>query len=150
MPGPHYLAIDALIAAAGAILLAAAPTPNGDMVAAAGAMLGTVIVVLEAREKQRPLLSTAVLLFGSAGCGIIFPGLLMFNVWPDIASHLSWHAWGALGLIFSLGGWGPLRAIVNRVQLSQDRIAQAITEKWLGKSEPAKPAEPPQSPSRDE
>jgi len=123
-----YFALDVIIALGAATVVIVAPdSDKSDMVAVLGSMLATVIATLEARKKDRSLANTVIVLIGSAFCGSIMPGAVLFNWYPDLAFRLTWHAWAGLGFFCGLVGWGTMQACVfafNRLR-----------EKWIAREE---------------
>jgi hypothetical protein len=83
-----------------------------DMVAVLGAMLATVVAVLEARKKDRSMGHTVSVLIASAFVGSVLPGGVMWTWWPERVPALSWHVWAALGFIAGLLGWAFTAAVM--------------------------------------
>lgn len=139
MSAPHYFAVDCIITlAAGVTAVVVNLTPGGnDMVAVLGAMLATVIAVLEARKKDRNLGNTVCVVIGSSFIGSIAPGALFFNAWPHLAERFTWHVWAALGFLVGLIGWSVVLAAIGVIQRRKDAALESLADKWLpGKKPP--------------
>lgn len=135
---PHYLVIDLILASAAGVVAAVVrniPMAN-DIVAVIGAILATVIVILEARKKDRTLANTITLFIGSSLIGSITPGALFYNVWPERAESFTWHIWISLGFAAGLIGWLIVAGIWNFVIRRRDAFIAAAAKRWL-------PTEPP-------
>ncbi len=135
MPDRFHLALDCIVAALASIVtIAASMTPSPpDMVAAIGAMLATVIAVLEARKKDRSLGNTVGVILGSAVTGSVTPGIVLWNFFPSIAERLTWHAWAGSGFIVGLCGWALVLAILGAIQRRKDILAEQIVDRYIPK-----------------
>jgi predicted membrane protein len=88
-----------------------------DAYAIIGAILASIITLMEARYKARPLLPSIANFLGSAAAGSFFPAIAYYVcmqwgwIHPD-TSHWAktWQAWAAAGFLSGLNGW----LIINR------------------------------------
>lgn len=87
--------------------------PNAsDAYAILGAILASVITLMEARYKSRPFLPSVANFLGSAAAGSFFPAIGYFILmqwgWISPEKHLwarTWQAWAAAGFVCGLNGW---------------------------------------------
>ncbi len=131
---PHYLALDILLAAAGVVATIAAvqvPT-SADMVAVLGAMLATVIAVLDARKKDRSLGNTVAVVIGSAFVGSVAPGACFYTAFPDLAAKFTWHMWATLGFVGGLTGWSAVLAAISIWRSRQDKVLNNLANRFIG------------------
>src|SRR4051812_28413099 len=70
---------------------------NPDAFTIVGAIIATLIVMLEAREKRRSWLKTSTLVLGSLFTGAVAPGWIMWTWFRETAPHAPWQAWAGLG-----------------------------------------------------
>jgi len=111
------------------VTIQAAPDP--DAFAIIGAMLGTVIIFLEAREKGRTWLKTATSVIGSAFCGAVLPGGLLWWFAPDFAAKAHWQIWVGAGFICGLAGWATVAAAVAIWESRRDAILKNAADSYF-------------------
>ena len=77
-----------------------------------GAILASVIVLMEARYKNRPFLPSVANFLGSSAAGALFPAPAYYVLtqwgWINPNEHLwarTWQAWAAAGFVCGLNGW---------------------------------------------
>ena len=120
-----------LPAVAAVVAAMAGPAPR-DSWAAVGAMLGTVVAVLEARKKDRSLASTVTVVITSAVSGAVAPGAVVLNWFPQYA-NISWHVWAGLGFGTSLVGWAiviaTMRVLISRAPAAGESFANKVFPK---------------------
>ena len=107
--------------------------PNPDAFAVIGAMLGTIIIFLEAREKGRSWLKTATSVIGSAFCGTVLPGGLLWWFVPEFASKAHWQIWAGAGFVCGLAGWATVAAAVAIWDSRRDAILNSAADHYLPK-----------------
>lgn len=105
--------------------------PNPDAFAIVGAMLGTIIIFLEAREKGRSWLKTASSVIGSAFCGATIPGGLLWWFAPDFAAKAHWQIWAGAGFICGLAGWGTVVAAVAIWESRRDALLKKAADRYF-------------------
>lgn len=100
-----------ILAVAPAAIVIEQPTAS-DSYAILGAILVSVIALMEARHKGRPFLPSVANFLGSAFAGSSFPTIAYFILvqwgWIHPEKHLwarTWQAWAAAGFISGLNGW---------------------------------------------
>ncbi len=149
MTSPQYFVLDCILAmCCGTVAVVPNMSPSAnDMIAVLGAMLATVIAVLEARKKDRTLGNIISIVVGSSFVGSIAPGALFFNFWPNAAAGFTWHMWAALGFLCGLLGWTVVHvvfAIIRIVKRRQDGLIDGFVNRF----DPAPPrrGEPPDDP----
>lgn len=83
-----------------------------DSYAMLGAILASLITLIEGRHRGRPLLPLVANFLGSAAAGTFFPTIaFLFLVqwgWIEPAKHVwsrTWHAWSAAGFVCGMNGW---------------------------------------------
>lgn len=133
--------IDCILATAASIVVAvvrSVPVRN-DIVAVIGALIGGVIVVMEARKKDRTFANSVVLFTSSTFIGGVTPGVLFGNVWPDLADRFTWHVWISLGFLTSLVGWVLVKAGWDFVKRNRSGFVTAA----LSRLNLPPPKEPP-------
>lgn len=131
-----------LIASAGASLVAIVQSRfDPDIVSVLGAMLASVLAVMEARKKDRALGQTASVFLASAGFGSVLPGSIMWTVWPDKVPMLSWHVWALMGIIAGLLGWS-LAAWVISLRSRLISFLDRRTNRYLRDDAPPPPTPP--------
>lgn len=113
--------------ALGAIQAAA----NPDAYAVIGAMLGTVIIFLEAREKGRSWLKTASSVVGSAFCGAVLPGALLWWLAPEFAAKANWQIWAGTGFLCGLAGWATVASAVSIYESRRDTLLRKAADHYL-------------------
>jgi len=140
---PYCLAIDCILAAiTGVVAFAVGNSPGAyDIVAVIGAMLATVIAVLDARKRDSTPANTVSVILGSSFVGSMLPGVLFLNVWPTLAARFTWHVWASLGFIAGLIGWSVVRAVGAVIERRKDSLLAGLEERWLPRR-----AEPPREP----
>ncbi len=93
---------------------------SGDAYAVLGAIIASILALIEARKKDRELGHTLSVFLGSASMGSIVPGLVYHAaVWRgwvprDSQQLMPWQVWAFGGLLFGLNGWGLLH-VANAV-----------------------------------
>jgi predicted membrane protein len=116
-----------------AVVAALSGPDTRDAWAMTGAMLGTVIAVLEARKKDRSLASTVTVVIASAFSGAVAPGLVVANWFPQFAERMTWHLWSASGFAASVVGWAfviaAMRALITRAPATGEAIADRFAPK---------------------
>lgn len=121
----HVLAAIMAVPAAG-IVIAASGAP-GDICAVLGALIASVLTLIEARKKDRSLGHTISVFLGAASMGSLLPGIgASFAVmlgWlsEHTIERLTWHAWSFAGLIGGMNGWWFLHLINSRLQLRAEK-----------------------------
>jgi hypothetical protein len=87
------------------------PTFN-DSYALLGAILASLITLIEGRHRGRPLLPLVANFLGSAAAGSFFPNIAFLLLvqwgWIEPAKHAwarTWHAWSAAGFVCGMNGW---------------------------------------------
>lgn len=133
---------------AGVVAVVVNMTPNAaDMVAVIGAMLATVIAVLDARKRDRTLGNTVSVVIGSAVVGSIAPGAVLWNIWPQFAATMSWHVWAAMGFVAGLAGWSAVLAATSVLRARQSGLLENVADRILGpKRESSNPSNKPNNP----
>lgn len=134
MSSPILAVIATVTATLGAIEAAA----NPDAFAIIGAMLGTIIIFLEAREKGRSWLKTASSVIGSAFCGAVLPGAVLWNVAPVFAGNANWQIWAGAGFICGLVGWGTVVAAVAIWEARRDALLKKAADRYFPDQTPTK------------
>lgn len=100
---------------------------SDDSYSILGAILASIIVLMEARSKSRPFLPSVANFIGSSAAGSIFPTIGYYILiqwgWINPEKHLwtrTWQAWAAAGFVCGLNGWwlihrasGILKSIEN-------------------------------------
>lgn len=83
-----------------------------DSYAMLGAILASLITLIEGRHRGRPLLPLLANFIGSAAAGSFFPAIAFFVLvqwgWIEPAKHVwsrTWHAWAAAGFLCGMNGW---------------------------------------------
>jgi len=129
-------ASEVVLAAAATVTVAAIQTPDTtDMVAVLGALLATVIAVVEARKKDRTLGNTVCVVIGSSFTGGVVPGAVMIGFYPELAARLTWHGWAVLGFLCGLCGWSIVLAAIGILRSRQDKILKDAADRILGPEE---------------
>ena len=149
MNSPSCILADVVLTfAAGtvAVIVGAAPSTT-DIVAVLGAMLATVIAVLDARKRDSSITNTISVILGSAFVGSVAPGALFYNFWPDLAERFTWHVWSGLGFIFGLVGWSAVRTATAIWSARQSAVLSQVADRFI--PEPPRPAAPPSPPSEN-
>ncbi len=143
--GTYLLTVECLLASAAGVVIMEGPSTPGpkDMYAVIGAMLATVIAILEARKQDRSFANTVCVFIGSSFIGGILPGVMFLNIWPERALTFTWHVWAFIGFGFGLIGWTLALACVRYAQKRKDAIVAELARKWLGLGPPK---DPPQAP----
>lgn len=103
--------IAAILSLPAAAIVIEQPTFN-DSYAMLGAILASLITLIEGRHRGRPLLPLVANFLGSAAAGSFFPAIaFLFLVqwgWIEPAKHAwsrTWHAWSAAGFVCGMNGW---------------------------------------------
>jgi hypothetical protein len=85
---------------------------SDDSYSILGAILASIIVLMEARSKNRPFLPSVANFLGTSAAGSICPtiGYYILVQWGWISpdKHLwtrTWQAWAAAGFVCGLNGW---------------------------------------------
>lgn len=130
MTSPLIASIVTAAVTLGAIQAAA----NPDAFAIVGAMLGTIIIFLEAREKGRSWLKTGSSVIGSAFCGAVLPGALLWFFYPDFAAKAHWQIWAGAGFLCGLVGWGTILAAIAIWDARRDAILKKTADRYLPRS----------------
>jgi hypothetical protein len=85
---------------------------TADLYPILGAILASVIVLMEARYKNRPFLPSVANFIGSSAAGSFIPAPVYYLLtqwgWISPEEHLwtrTWQAWAAAGFLFGLNGW---------------------------------------------
>ena len=85
---------------------------SDDAYSILGAILASVIVLMEARSKNRPFLPSVANFIGTSAAGSICPTIGYYILvqwgWISPEKHLwarTWHAWAAAGFVCGLNGW---------------------------------------------
>ena len=144
---PYCLVIDCILATITGLVAVAVGTSPGtqpvayDIVAVIGAMLATVIAVLDARKRDSTPANTVIVILGSSCVGSMLPGVLFCNVWPELATRFTWHIWAALGFLAGLMGWTIVRAVCAVIERRKDSILSSLEERYLPRR-----ANPPREP----
>jgi len=141
---PYCLVIDCILATiTGIVAFAFATVPGAfDVVAVIGAMLATVIAVLDARKRDCSPANTVSVILGSSFVGSMLPGVLFCNVWPELAARFTWHVWASLGFLAGLIGWTIVRAVSSFIERRKDSILASLEERYLPRRA-IPPREPP-------
>jgi peptidoglycan/LPS O-acetylase OafA/YrhL len=101
---------------AAGVVIAAAPATN-DICAVLGALIASVLTLIEARKKDRSIGHTISVFLGTASVGAFLPGLAVqiavLKEWlsAETAAELSWHAWSVAGLVFGMNAWWLLHGV---------------------------------------
>lgn len=103
------------------IVVAVAPA-SADICAVLGALIASVLTLIEARKKDRSIGHTISVFLGTGSVGSFLPGLLMqFAVhkgWltAETVAALAWQAWAFAGLILGMNAWWILHGINRALQ----------------------------------
>lgn len=103
-------AICAAVASAGAVML----PDQRDAFAVSGAMLGSVLAVLEALKRGRDFRHLASVFIASSAIGGFGPGAAIhWLIIPEKIDEITWHVWSAAGFVFALAGWATTHACMS-------------------------------------
>ncbi len=127
MSSPVLAAFATAAVTLGAIQAAA----NPDAYAVIGSMLATVIIFLEAREKGRSWLKTATSVIGSAFCGSVLPGGLLWWLVPDFAGKAHWQIWAGAGFLCGLLGWATVVSGIAIWEARRDALLRKAADRYL-------------------
>ncbi len=116
---------------AGATLGTVQAAASPDAYAIIGAMLGTIIIFLEAREKGRSWLKTGSSVIGSAFCGAVLPGGLLWWLAPEFAKKAHWQIWAGTGFLCGLVGWATVLAIIAIWDKRRDALLNKAADRYL-------------------
>ncbi len=117
---PFIDAIACIVGGSVTVVVAVVQTVNPDIAAVLGAVLASVIAVIDARKKDKSTGHTVSVLIASGFLGGMLPGALLPLKWPDIV--LPWQAWSSIGFFTGLLGW----AIVLGIFRLQGRVTGAV------------------------
>jgi len=129
----HSMSSPLLASALTAVITLAAiqAAANPDAFAIVGAMLGTIIIFLEAREKGRSWLKTGSSVIGSAFCGTVLPGALLWFFVPEFAAKAHWQIWAGAGFLCGLAGWATVLAAIAIYESRRDAILKRAADRYM-------------------
>ena len=128
----HVLAALLAVPAAG-IVIASSGAP-GDICAVLGALIASVLTLIEARKKDRSVSHTISVFLGAASMGSLLPGiaasLAVMLGWlsEQTIDRLTWHAWSFAGLVGGMNGWWFLHLINARLQRRAEKYFDSTRE----------------------
>lgn len=103
------------------IVVAVAPA-SADICAVLGALIASVLTLIEARKKDRTIGHTISVFLGTASVGAFLPGLLMqlavHRGWltAETVAAFGWQAWAFAGLVLGMNAWWILHGINRWLQ----------------------------------
>jgi predicted membrane protein len=109
-----------------------------DAYAVLGAMIGSIMALVEARKKDRSIAHTLSVFLGSASMGAFLPGIAyqmgIWRGWLSVESlpYITWQAWAAAGVGCGLFGWGVLHLVSRIGARMLDFYVKQRLEKKLG------------------
>lgn len=107
---------------ASGVVIATAPGATNDICAVLGALIASVLTLIEARKKDRSIGHTISVFLGTGSVGSFLPGLLMqlavHRGWltAETASAFGWQAWAFAGLVLGMNAWWILHGINRWLQ----------------------------------
>ena len=107
-----------------------------DFMAALGAGPAAVIVLLYCQRKGRGLNETTSAFLSSILCGVMVPGAALWSAFPTFAANCTWHIWALAGMVFALGGWFFVLAIIHAFELRAPKAVDDQFERYLPGSKP--------------
>ena len=111
------------------VVIATAPAGN-DICAVLGALIASVLALVEARKKDRSTGHTISVFLGTASVGSFLPGiavqLAVLQGWLTqvTGDSLTWQAWAFAGLVCGMNAWWILHGV--------NRFLQRRAEKYFG------------------
>ncbi len=130
-----------------AALLAALSGPDTrDAWAMTGAMLGTVIAVIEARKKDRSLASTISVVIASAFTGTVAPGAVVALWFPEFSDKINWQIWSGCGFAAALVGWGFILAFMKFFVNRAPKLIESLSNRFFGQSADSTASKPEDKP----
>lgn len=109
---------------------------SSDAYTVLGAVLASIVALIEARKKDRELSHTISVFLGSAAMGSFLPGIFyqiaLWRQWlTESTTHfLTWQVWAFAGLLCGLNGWAMLHVINGLLR----KRAEALRRRILGDS----------------
>lgn len=103
------------------VVIATAQVAN-SICAVLGAIIASVLTLIEARKKDRSMSHTISVFLGTASVGSFLPGLIVqlavHRQWiaPDTATAFGWEAWAFGGLVLGMNAWWILHGINRWLQ----------------------------------
>jgi len=104
------------------IVIAEAPAAANDICAVLGALIASVLTLVEARKKDRTIGHTISVFLGTASVGAFLPGIIvqvaLMQGWlpEESVKHIGWQAWAMGGLVFGMNAWWLLHGINRLIQ----------------------------------
>lgn len=114
-----------------------------DFMSALGALPATTVVLLYCKEKGRSLFITASAFLTCGALGIIMPGALLWNKWPEFAISSRWHIWAFLGFAFSIGAHFIINACLSYLDRKAPGLVKRAAQQVPFLSDPPKDPEDP-------
>lgn len=120
---------------AAGVVIANAPAANNDICAVLGALIASVLTLIEARKKDRSISHTISVFLGTASVGAFLPGIAVqiasLRGWiaEDTATSLTWQVWSFAGLVGGMNAWWIIHGV--------NRALQRRAEKYFNNDPPA-------------
>lgn len=132
-------AVGAAIASAGAVML----PDQRDAFAVSGAMLGSVLAVLEALKRGRDFRHLASVFIASSAIGGFGPGATIhWMIAADKIDEITWHVWSAAGFVFALAGWATTHACMSVFMRRIPTMIEKQVDRFDPPSRPTKHEDP--------
>ena len=125
--------IDSLFLGLAASIASTISTP--DTSAFVGSLAAAVIALNDARSTQKDRWTLACVVIASIVVGMLLPGGIMFNWFPDVAARWTFHLWTLSGLVSGLMGWGAVLFVLackNWLLQRKDKLASRVGQRFLG------------------
>ena len=123
----HALLCDAILGVTGFFAAIVFAQISPDAAATFGGIVAGIIALEDARQTQKSIFHLSCVVISSIASGMLVPGAILFNMYPDSAGRLTFHIWALLGIGFGLLGWGFVRlvfALRDYILRRKDKLAE--------------------------
>jgi len=106
-----------------------------DTSAFVGSLAAAVIALNDARSTQKDRRTLACVVIASIVVGMLLPGGIMFNWYPDVAARWTFHLWTLSGLVCGLLGWGAVLVVLaggKWIIARKDKLAHKAGQHFTG------------------
>lgn len=112
---------------AGLVITSSTPV-SSDIYAVLGAMIASILALVEARKKDRTVGHTISVFVGSASVGSFLPGVLVYLAkekgWMDASTveGIIWQGWALMGILCGLNAWWLLHGANRYLQKRAEKL----------------------------